>query len=129
LEKTLAASHSSTKNRIACLFGMALIFIAIIAVMLGLGMPGVAWVVAMLILLAQNYIARKVGLRFLWGGLGISIFHLITFGPFPIVFKPFSKMEMPPIWFVLVFVVLPFMLSIGTILQHYSGNFASTRQK
>jgi hypothetical protein len=113
-----ASQFTNKKSRLRILGGI-LIFMALFSFLLGVGMPGVGWALAMLVLLALNVIARVLGPGFLWVGLGISVLHLLTVGPFPIVSRSVSRMDVPPLWFIVVLIVLPYVLSVATIARQW----------
>ncbi len=95
--------------------GLLLIFILFFALLLGLGMPGVGWVMAVLALMGLNWVAMAGGIHYLTIGLIINVIHLLTIGPLAILGRPPAHWHLPPAWFTIVLVILPLCLSCRTI--------------
>lgn len=109
----MSASPTLRRARPLAIFLLAL---ELLALLLGVGMPGAAWILAMLALSLQNVLQRWLQQGYLIFALLISSLHLLTFGPLPLLLRPWERIAMPPWWFMLLFILLPFLLSVYTLV-------------
>lgn len=63
------------------LAGPAFVIMSLLAIVLSLGAPGLGWMLATLTMVAVSLCWRRVGRRWVWICLGVTLAHLLSFGP------------------------------------------------
>lgn len=111
----MAASKldGSRRRKLAMLVKSFLIFLSVSSIVISLGMPGVGWVVSALTLTIASLAAALIGKRPVAIVLGISLVHLVSFGPL-------AGFEVQPgtgYGFAAITVVLPFLLGFSVVLS------------
>lgn len=75
-------------------------------------MPGVGWMVAVVVLIVCSAMTPWTGKRYIRGSLVVSLLHLFSFGPLPLMGRAASVRSWPPSWFLACFVALPLLLAV-----------------
>jgi hypothetical protein len=90
-----------------------LIFLSVFSIVISLGMPGVGWIVSVLTLIIASLVAALIGKRPVAVVLGISLVHLVSFGPL----AGFDVQPGVGYSFAAITVVLPFLLGFSVVLR------------
>lgn len=57
------------------------LIMSFLAILLSLGAPGLGWMLATLAMIGVSLCWRRVGRRWVWICLGVTLIHLLTLGP------------------------------------------------
>jgi hypothetical protein len=108
-----AKSHA--KRRSFTWIGFFCLVLSVFTILLSIGMPGVGWMVAAGVLIVCSAITPWIGKRYIAGSLVVSILHLFSFGPLPLLGGAAAVHSWPPVWFLACFVAFPLLLAVMTL--------------
>ena len=104
-------------QKLAMLVKAFLILLSSLSIVISLGMPGVGWIISALTLIVASLLAALIGKRSVGVVLGISLVHLVSFGPL----AGFDVQPGTGYGFVAITVVLPILLGISVVLRRDRG--------
>jgi hypothetical protein len=106
---------SHVKRRSLTWIGVLCCIFSFFAFLLSIGMPGVGWIAAVAVLMVCSALTPWTGKRYLVGSLAVSILHLFSFGPLPVLGGAAAIRSWPPPWFLVFFIALPLILAVTTL--------------
>lgn len=106
--KDIAEQDAKTRCRWCVAAGRVVALLSMMSILLSVGMPGVGWLMAALMLFVASASAPLCGSRPLALTIVLSIVHLVSFGPF----AGLRQQDGVEGSFVLIFIVVPFAIAI-----------------
>jgi hypothetical protein len=90
--------------------------LSVFAFLLSLGMPGVGWALAAIVLIVTSLLTRFIGKAYIGAALSVTLIHLFTLGPLAQVLSSSRGQPLPPTGPLIIAVVLPIAIAIASLV-------------